>query len=81
MLGWSPARYDRNHTFPTNHGEQGTIPCQTCHPESLSAYTCYSCHGHDQMETERKHREEGINDLQDCMRCHPTGEKEEMEDN
>jgi len=79
-IAWSPARYDRKHTFPTNHGEQGTIPCQTCHPEDLSAYTCYNCHEHDRAETEREHREEGINDFQDCMRCHPTGEKEEMEE-
>ena len=76
---WSPASYARAHAFPTNHGEGGASPCRTCHPETLSTYTCYECHEHDRAETENKHREEGITDLQDCMRCHPTGEKEENE--
>ena len=76
---WSPASYDRTHPFPTNHGEGGASPCQTCHPETLSTYTCYDCHEHDRAETESKHREEGIADFQDCMRCHPTGEKDESE--
>lgn len=76
---WSPARYDRAHSFPTNHGEDGANPCQTCHPETLSTYTCYDCHEHDRVETEGKHREEGITDFQDCMRCHPTGQEDESE--
>jgi hypothetical protein len=77
---WSPARYDRAHSFPTNHGEDGANPCQTCHPETLSTYTCYDCHEHDRVETEGKHREEGITDFQDCMRCHPTGQEDESEE-
>ena len=76
---WSPARYDRLHTFPINHGERGASPCRTCHPDTLSAYSCYVCHEHGQAETESKHREEGITDFQDCVRCHPTGREEEGE--
>jgi len=74
---WSPARYDRAHTFPINHGESGPSPCRTCHPTTLSDYTCYGCHEHDPADLERKHREEGISDFQDCARCHPTGQKDE----
>jgi hypothetical protein len=76
---WSPASYDRAHTFPINHGEDGASLCQTCHPDTLSAYACYDCHEHDRAETEGKHREEGITDFQDCVRCHPTGQKDESE--
>jgi hypothetical protein len=76
---WSPASHDRAHTFPSNHGESGASPCQTCHPDTLSTYTCYDCHEHDRAETENEHREEGITDFQDCMRCHPTGQEEEGE--
>jgi hypothetical protein len=76
---WSPARYDRLHTFPINHGERGASPCQTCHPDTLSTYTCYECHEHGQAETASKHREEGITDFEDCVRCHPTGREEEGE--
>ena len=78
MTGHLPAT--TRTTPPPNHGEEGTIPCQTCHPESLSAYTCYNCHEHDRVETERVHREEGVNGFQDCIGCHSTGEEEETED-
>ncbi len=68
---WRPARFDQLHTFPIDHGERGPSTCLTCHPDSLNAYTCYACH--DSNETAAKHREEGIGDFSDCMRCHPTG--------
>jgi hypothetical protein len=76
---WSPARYDRAHTFPINHGERGASSCQTCHPNTLPAYNCYGCHEHDPAGVERKHREEGISDFQDCVGCHPTGQEDEGE--
>jgi hypothetical protein len=74
---WSPARFDGPHTFPIDHGERGPSPCQTCHPDELSAYTCYGCHEHQPASIAAEHREEGITDLQDCVRCHPTGREEE----
>ncbi|MGQ9841456.1 MAG: cytochrome c3 family protein [Anaerolineae bacterium] len=30
---WRPARYNRPHTFPLDHGESGVSPCKTCHPD------------------------------------------------
>jgi hypothetical protein len=74
---WSPASFAGVHTFPLNHGEGGGVSCRVCHPDSLQAYTCYGCHEHEPTKIARKHREEGIGDFQDCMRCHPTGRKEE----
>ena len=76
---WSPATYDLLHTFPINHGESGMSSCQTCHPAWLNVYTCYECHEHSPAEIESEHREEGISDFQDCVRCHPTGREEEYE--
>ena len=76
---WSPAEFDRLHTFPINHGESGWNACQTCHEENLAAYTCYGCHEHNQPEIASKHREEGIGDFTDCTRCHPTGREDEAE--
>ena len=78
--GWTPARYDRPHTFPISHGESGSSPCRTCHPDTLAAYTCYDCHEHNPAGIESEHREEGISDFQDCVRCHPTGREDEAED-
>jgi hypothetical protein len=74
---WSPAQFNGPHTFPINHGERGPSPCQTCHPDNLQTYTCYGCHEHQQAEIVARHRAEGIADVQDCVRCHPTGRGEE----
>ena len=74
---WVPARFDGAHTFPLAHGRAEPSTCQTCHPVTLAAYTCYNCHEHDPGEIEEEHRDEGITDFQDCVRCHPTGREEE----
>ena len=74
---WRPARYDRPHTFPYNHGESGISSCKTCHPAQIKAYTCYGCHEHTEAGIAAEHREEGIADFANCMKCHSTGRKEE----
>ena len=74
---WRPARYNGPHTFPYNHGESGSSSCNTCHPAQVKAYTCYGCHEHTETQIADKHREEGIADLANCMKCHSTGQKEE----
>ena len=73
-LAWIPARYNGPHTFPMDHGGQINT-CTDCHQPNLSQWTCYSCH--DRNEVDRKHIEEGISNFSDCLRCHPTGQKEE----
>jgi hypothetical protein len=78
--GWRPARYNRPHTFPLDHGKAGVSSCKTCHPAQLNAYTCYGCHDHTPADIERKHVEEGIRDFANCARCHPTGREEEGEE-
>lgn len=77
---WWPARYNRPHTFPLDHGESGISPCKTCHPDQLKTYTCYGCHEHTPAEIERKHLKERIRDFADCVKCHPTGREKEGED-
>jgi hypothetical protein len=73
---WSPASLNQPHPFPFDHGASGPSPCRTCHPTTLSAYTCYGCHEHNQAEVAARHREEGITDLTDCVKCHPAGRGE-----
>jgi hypothetical protein len=70
---WLPAQYNDPHPFPVNH--EGAETCRDCHPANLNSWTCYVCH--DQGETAQEHREEGIGDFEDCLRCHPTGREEE----
>jgi hypothetical protein len=73
---WRPATFNRSHDiFPMGH--EGANTCQDCHVNSLSTYTCYTCH--DQAETDEEHRDEGISDFADCMRCHAGGASGEDE--
>ena len=74
---WQPAKYNRSHTFPYDHGESGVSSCKTCHPTQVKAYTCYGCHEHTEARIAAKHREEGIADFANCMKCHPTGREKE----
>jgi hypothetical protein len=75
--GWSPAQFSGAHTFPITHGEEGASSCRTCHPDSLSMYTCYGCHEHTQQNIASEHLEEGISNFNDCISCHPTGHEDE----
>lgn len=70
---WLPAFF--NHTFPLTHGGTQST-CSTCHPSNYyPAYTCYGCHEHNQTEIRNEH--EGISNLENCIRCHPDGQKHE----
>ena len=71
---WRPGRYDGPHTFPMDHGEQNNA-CADCHIQpNLTQWTCYTCH--ERGEIENEHREEGIADFNDCLRCHADGREE-----
>jgi hypothetical protein len=73
-FSWLPASYNGPHRFPMGHG--GGADCQTCHPDSLGDYTCYKCHEHSRSEIREEHDDEGIGNLSNCVRCHPTGREE-----
>ncbi len=70
---WTPASFNGKHTFPLNHGEEGTVSCATCHPNNYTTYTCYGCHEHQESRIRSKHLEEGISNFENCVQCHPTG--------
>lgn len=71
--GWLPANYNLSHTFPLDH--PNVTSCRDCHTTTLSEYTCYTCH--EKTEMASKHTEEGIRDIQDCVKCHDRGQKED----
>ncbi len=74
---WAPALMT-NHSFPINHGGEGVVECQTCHSQSYTQYTCYSCHEHQPADILEEHLEEGISqdELPNCVRCHPAGRED-----
>jgi Cytochrome c7 and related cytochrome c/Class III cytochrome C family len=67
---WLPISYSGPHTFPMTHrGADGK--CSTCHPSSLSSYTCSKCHSDAKMN--EHHKEVSGYSLTTCAKCHPTG--------
>jgi len=72
LQAWKPALLTR-HVFFLDHGHEGKIACQTCHTESYAANTCYGCHDHTLADMQAVHLAEGIEELEPCATCHPTG--------
>lgn len=72
--GWVPAQL-RTHRFPLDHGNQGEIDCQVCHPGSYVELTCYGCHDHQPEPIATSHTKLTISaeELSDCVACHADG--------
>jgi Class III cytochrome C family len=75
--GWGNAKFDHN-IFPVNHGRRGgqQASCQTCHPTTLSEYTCYGCHEHTPAKVLAEHEGRAASTLTNCIRCHAGGRGE-----
>jgi hypothetical protein len=73
-IAWIPSSFSGQHTFPLNHG--GGATCATCHPAGFTTYTCYGCHEHNEAEIVERHLDKAIPNFQNCMECHPTGQKD-----
>lgn len=79
---WHPATFDHTRWFPlTGHH---AARCDTCHEQTravadnivrrdFTVYTCYGCHEHRPSRIRAEHAEEGIRNLNDCVRCHRNG--------
>jgi len=77
---WMPATFDHNSYYRLDSDHRTS--CKTCHtdPDNYKKYTCYNCHEHSQSNIADQHREEGIYNYQNCMKCHRNGKAEEEED-
>lgn len=76
---WLPAQL-RQHNFPLDHGDQGTLECTACHTStSYTNYDCTTCHEHDVAIVQKEHDELNITqtELFACAVCHPTGTEDE----
>jgi hypothetical protein len=71
---WTPATFDLAHTFPLDHGSEEQVPtCKTCHPTTVTQYTCFGCHEHTPDNVVAEHEGATLQQLQDCARCHQGG--------
>lgn len=72
LEAWTPALLT-HHVFSLEHGDNGPLPCQTCHVESYARHTCYGCHDHQPEQMPQIHMAIETTDLVGCATCHPTG--------
>ena len=74
---WRPARYDhaRYFRFDGHHPAH----CADCHEpgKGYESYSCTGCHAHRPARMAAEHREEGIANWQNCVRCHRSGDEDE----
>ena len=70
---WKPATFDHGRYFRLDGDHRAS--CRTCHtdPSNYKLYTCYNCHEHSPSKVAAEHREEGIYNYQNCIRCHRSG--------
>ncbi len=75
---WKPSTFDhaKYFRFDNNHPSD----CSSCHnlKENFKLYTCYNCHEHKPSEISNKHLEEGIKDFNNCVKCHRSGDEDEL---
>ena len=71
-VAWSPAQLTE-HIFRLDHGGLDEATCETCHTGAYVVHTCYGCHDHQVGEMQELHAQEGIDELEPCGECHPTG--------
>lgn len=76
---WKPATYDHSKYFVLDNDHRAI--CSTCHtdPSDFKKYTCYNCHEHSPSRIASEHREEGIYNYQNCVKCHRNGGEGEGE--
>jgi hypothetical protein len=66
---WKPATFEHDSLFLLD-GDHN-VSCVTCHTgDDYGKYTCYGCHEHAPARVREQHQEEGIRDLDNCVRCH-----------
>ncbi|TLU82201.1 MAG: hypothetical protein FDX30_12080 [Chlorobium sp.] len=70
---WKPATFNHDRYFRLDGDHRAS--CRTCHtnPGNYKIYTCYGCHEHSEAKIASEHREEGIYNYQNCMKCHRNG--------
>ena len=72
---WKPATFEHDKLFRLDRDHQAS--CATCHlGDDYSQYTCYGCHEHSAANIRRKHVEEGIQNYENCVKCHRSAEGE-----
>ena len=74
---WSPSKFDHAAYFRLDGDHNAK--CATCHQANdYTTYTCYGCHEHSPGNIIGEHQEEGITNIADCVRCHRSGDEDDI---
>ncbi len=72
---WKPATFDHARFFLLDRNHNAT--CSICHPRGdFKQYTCFGCHEHQPAQIIAEHREEGVSNIDNCVRCHRSAQGE-----
>jgi len=75
---WKPSTFDHSNKFVLD--KDHNAKCITCHAENnYKKYTCYGCHEHSPEKIRREHLEENINNFEDCVSCHKSGDEDDLQ--
>lgn len=75
---WTPATFEHDKYFVLDRDH--TAGCATCHVgNDYKRTTCYGCHEHTTSNIRRKHVEEGIGQFDNCVECHRSGNKHDIQ--
>ncbi|MCX6295000.1 MAG: hypothetical protein NTX97_02855 [Bacteroidetes bacterium] len=75
---WVPSSFDHSSYFQLDQNHNAK--CNICHNNSdFKQYTCFGCHEHSESNIRNEHDEEGISNLNNCIACHKSANKHEME--
>jgi hypothetical protein len=73
---WKPSTFDHSRYFLLD--EHHNASCTTCHTgNDYVSYTCYGCHEHTQSHITGKHSRHGMNNINNCVACHKSGNEHE----
>jgi hypothetical protein len=78
---WKPVTFE--HTKYFRFDSSHPSDCTKCHnaKDDFKSYTCYNCHEHQFSRISEKHLEEGIRDFNNCVKCHRSGDENEVKGN
>jgi hypothetical protein len=67
---WAAATIDHSRFFALTGPHDAA--CTSCHTTAndFSKFTCFNCHEHQETDLIRKHLEEGIRNIDNCVACH-----------
>lgn len=70
QTSWAAVTIDHTRFFSLTGPHN--VPCASCHTTAgdFTRHTCFSCHAHEKVSLTRRHLEEGIRNIDNCVACH-----------